>query len=122
MLVSGAGNGLGSGSLNEPNKIVIADVPGTVNTFKVTDFASPLRAAGPHCVQLTANSARCSGANIGDVRFYAAFTFGGNDDVTIASHYLARGGKIQLGEGNDSAHTPVGGVAPRCSHAFRAPG
>jgi Ca2+-binding RTX toxin-like protein len=102
LLVSGAGNGIGGSSIDEPNRILIQDVPNTVNTFTVTDSASPLRASGPHCVQLTANSARCSGANVGDTRFYAAFLFGGDDRVDVRSSYLSRGGILDMGAGNDT--------------------
>jgi Ca2+-binding RTX toxin-like protein len=108
LLVSGAGNGIGGGSIDEPNRILIEDVPNTINTFKVTDTGSPLRASGPHCVQLTANSARCTGANVGDTRFYAAFLFGGNDTFEVRSKYLARGGVIDTGSGNDVIATPIG--------------
>ena len=108
LLVSGAGNGLGGGSIQEPNRIVIEDVTGRPNTFRVTDTGSPLRAQAPHCVQLTANSAQCSGQNIGDTRFYAAFLFGGDDRVEVRSKYLARGGILDAGAGNDAILTPIG--------------
>jgi Ca2+-binding RTX toxin-like protein len=108
LLVSGAGNGIGGGSINEPNHILIEDVPGRVNTFKVTDSASPLRASAPHCVQLTANSAQCTGQNVGDTRFYAAFLFGGDDRIEVRSKYLARGGILDGGADNDTFVTPVG--------------
>jgi Ca2+-binding RTX toxin-like protein len=100
LLVSGAGNGIGGGSIDEPNDIRIQDVAGVANTFIVTDTASPLRAAN-NCVQLDAHRVRCTGANVGDTRFYAVFAFGGNDRIQIDSTYLSRGGKVSAGTGSD---------------------
>lgn len=100
----------GFDSADEANRIVIQDVAGEPNTFRVTDRASPLR-AGLACVQLTDNSAQCSGRGIGEIRFYAVFLAGGQDEVQVTSRYLARGGILDGGSGDDVFYTPVVGPA-----------
>jgi len=101
------------GQFAQANRILIDDdptcqqFPTSCNTFTIRDLGAPLSAEAPHCRQLTANAASCTGAQIGDTRRYNVRLNDGNDQLTITSAYLAAGGTIQGGTGDDAFTLPV---------------